>query len=77
MIYQKEQEHALKMLIFKNKKEQVFKNDFTVHLTKESISGFCRSNPIVKIKSFTLIALNNEFLGLREKRAFSREALKE
>lgn len=58
----------LKCSSLKKKKEQVFKNDFTVHLTEESISGFYRSNPIVKIKSFTLVALNNEFLCLRKKK---------
>lgn len=70
MIYQKEQKHAFKMLIFKEKEETSFFNDFTVHLTKESIPGFGRKNPMARIKSLTLVALNNEFLCLRRKRHF-------
>lgn len=60
----------------KKKKSVFFFNDSTVHLTKESISGFCRKNPMVKMKSLTLVAFNNRLLCLREKKAFSREALK-
>lgn len=62
------------MLIFIKKKEQVSLNDFTVHPTKESISGFCRSSLIVKIKSLTLVALNNKLLCLGRKEHF-REKL--
>lgn len=60
----------LKCPSLKKKKCLFFKKMTIVHLTKESISGFCRRSPGVKIKSLTLVALNNELLCLWRKGHF-------
>lgn len=67
----------LKCSSLKKKKEQVFKNDFTVHLTKRINIWFLQEQSHSENKIIHPCSFKQQVFVPKEKRAFSREALKE